>query len=130
MIRLSVVGSSSGGPTTLRVAGEIDVTTAQALRVAITGAAAVPGSELAVDMSGVTFIDCAGVDALVRAGDQLDRLCIQLQIVSPTLCVERILFLCELGHHFLFVYPVGRAVLALPAEIRDLRSSLPTQRDG
>jgi anti-anti-sigma factor len=56
--------------TTIRVFGEIDVTTVSPLESALE-LAVDPGCETVVDLSGVTFIDSTGVAALVRASNDL-----------------------------------------------------------
>ncbi|MFF2546483.1 STAS domain-containing protein [Kitasatospora sp. NPDC058063] len=62
----------SNQPFVVRASGEIDLDTAPALRGALT-AAFESHREVALDLSEVTFIDCAGLGALVRARNQADR---------------------------------------------------------
>jgi anti-anti-sigma factor len=70
-VPLSISTQVEGATVRLGVAGEVDLATGPQLRDAI---AASLGSdhhgELVVDLGGVTFLDCAGVNALL-AGRQL-----------------------------------------------------------
>ncbi|MGW4379726.1 STAS domain-containing protein [Kitasatospora sp. NPDC004531] len=59
-------------PFTVQVNGEIDLDTVPSLRRAL--AAAIDSHrEVVLDLSEVTFMDCAGLGALVRARNQADR---------------------------------------------------------
>ncbi len=56
--------------TSLFVVGEIDLATAPTLTAAITEALESDGIDtLIIDLAGVTFLDCTGIAALVRAAD-------------------------------------------------------------
>ncbi|MFI2608938.1 STAS domain-containing protein [Kitasatospora sp. NPDC018619] len=62
----------SDAPFVVRAHGEIDLDTAPALRRAL-AAALESHREVVLDLSEVTFMDCAGLGALVRARNQADR---------------------------------------------------------
>lgn len=66
------MNGQSNQPFIVRANGEIDLDTAPALHRAL---AAALGShrEVVLDLSEVTFMDCAGLGALVRARNQADR---------------------------------------------------------
>ncbi|MET7438724.1 STAS domain-containing protein [Streptomyces sp. NPDC004082] len=55
------------GVCVLQLAGEIDFTTAGALREAFADRDGIPGHRTVVDFSEVTFMDSSGVNALVGA---------------------------------------------------------------
>ena len=57
----------STAPLVVRVSGEIDVASAPKLREELLGALRRHGTRLAVDLGGVTFMDCAGINALLVA---------------------------------------------------------------
>jgi anti-anti-sigma factor len=55
----------------VRVVGELDLASAPELRDRIARAADDPTCEVVVDLSGVSFVDCAGLGALLTAQAQL-----------------------------------------------------------
>src|SRR5580693_1618172 len=57
----------STAPLVVAVSGEIDIASAPKLREELLGALRRLGSRLALDLGGVTFMDCAGVSALLAA---------------------------------------------------------------
>jgi anti-anti-sigma factor len=57
----------SGRTAVVSAAGEIDITNAEGLRDALLSALNAGASALVVDMTSTTFLDSAGVTALVRA---------------------------------------------------------------
>jgi len=114
-----------GGDGQLRRAGphavitmpaEIDMTNAGQVREALL--AAVSGqASLIVDMSGTTFCDSAGVQAVVTAGRQAAAAGTQLRLVATA--VLRI-FTVTGADQLIPVYPTLEAALAeAPADIRD-----------
>ncbi|WP_413760769.1 MEDS domain-containing protein [Streptomyces sp. MMBL 11-3] len=67
---LRLVPSFRDGQPSLRVIGDVDHHCAPALAAALEGALDRPG-DIVVDMSGLQFIDLAGVRALVRTAERL-----------------------------------------------------------
>jgi anti-anti-sigma factor len=57
----------STAPLVVGVSGEIDIASAPKLREELLGALRRHGARLALDLGGVTFMDCAGVNALLSA---------------------------------------------------------------
>ncbi|GAA2753488.1 STAS domain-containing protein [Kitasatospora cinereorecta] len=99
-------------PFVVRANGEIDLDTATSLRRAL---AAALGShrEVVLDLSEVTFMDCAGLGALVWARNHADRCGARLVLRGAGRCVVRLLKLTGL-HRRLAVEPeVARARRAL-----------------
>lgn len=62
-----------GGPVTLRVAGELDISTAPQLRLEIDAAMTTPPGDLILDLSEVTFLDSSGLAVLFSAARRLAR---------------------------------------------------------
>jgi anti-sigma B factor antagonist len=57
----------STAPLVVGVSGEIDIASAPHLREELLGALRRHGARLALDLGGVTFMDCAGVNVLLAA---------------------------------------------------------------
>ncbi len=65
---------TEGGTATVRPAGDVDLTTEPGLRKAIGSALDDAGTRrLIVDLSGVTFLDCRGLGALVEGRRRADE---------------------------------------------------------
>ncbi|MEU8517688.1 STAS domain-containing protein [Kitasatospora sp. NPDC048722] len=90
-------------PFVVRARGEIDFDTAPSLRRAL-AAALESHREVVLDLSEVTFMDCAGLGALVRARNQADRSGRRLVLRGAGRCVVRLLKLTGL-HRRLAVEP-------------------------
>ena len=73
----------------LRIAGELDLATAPLIRDAAVVLAGSPAEDLVIDMAGVTFIDAAGVGALMTLAHAQSTAGAQLTFVGvPALCRE------------------------------------------
>ncbi|MEU4234458.1 STAS domain-containing protein [Nonomuraea sp. NPDC026600] len=88
---------------TLTPVGEIDLLTAGALRVAIEDTLQAPGPvDVVVDLATVTFLDCAGIGALVAGHNIAIRRGRGYTVVNPQRRVRRVLELAgvleELTH--------------------------------
>ncbi|MEP6600171.1 MAG: STAS domain-containing protein [Actinomycetota bacterium] len=85
----------------LVVTGEVDLASVDQFRIAatrlLTGRAA---SALRVDLSAVTFIDAAGVGALITIRNAAGHQGKRLVLISPAPCVRRILTLTQLTDAF------------------------------
>ncbi|GAA2837034.1 hypothetical protein GCM10010441_71790 [Kitasatospora paracochleata] len=90
-------------PIVVRANGEIDLDTATSLRRAL-AAALESHREVVLDLSEVTFMDCAGLGALVRARNQADRCGARLVLRGAGHRVVRLLKLTGL-HRRLAVEP-------------------------
>jgi anti-sigma B factor antagonist len=84
------------GLTVVTVTGELDLATAPALRHQLRRAADASSPDLAVDLSQVTFFDCAIVGVLVRAMNnvQAEGGCLRLRGLTGG--PKRLLDLCHL----------------------------------
>ena len=61
------VGIRPGAPPVVEVRGEIDIQSAPQLRDELLQVVRRHGPQLALDLAGVTFLDCAGVNVLLAA---------------------------------------------------------------
>jgi|HubBroStandDraft_4_1064222.scaffolds.fasta_scaffold507190_1 anti-sigma B factor antagonist len=85
--------------TTVRLAGEIDVSNANVLRDALEMACE-PGRRIVVDMEAVRYIDSSGVVALLAVADQAGDAHQGLSIQRPSPNVRRILGILGLTYYF------------------------------
>jgi anti-anti-sigma factor len=73
MVEIAVVANPHTSVTTLRVCGELDLSTASELDQAVRTALRPPTRAVMVDLEQVTFLDCSTVGLLVRRGQQARR---------------------------------------------------------
>ena len=99
---LSVTVERSGDVSVVRAAGEIDLYTAQALRIA-TGAAVSTGAIIAVDLSAVTFLAAEGLSILVDTRKLAQRRGTRLYLIARHRAVLRPLELTGLTATFTIV---------------------------
>lgn len=99
--RLTVRISESGRHMSARVAGEIDHTCAPTLDRVLHDSIRRAPDGLDLDFSGVTFFDCGGLNALLRARSLAGHLGVTLTVTAPGPAVERLLTLT--GTHVLFL---------------------------
>ena len=66
-----VVEPTDGSPPILRLSGELDLATADELRVSLDNALS-SGSPLVVDMAGVVFIDASGLRPILQAAASMN----------------------------------------------------------
>jgi anti-anti-sigma factor len=71
--------------------GEIDIATAPAIRRILLAAISGGNVHLAVNMSGVTFIDAAGIGVLVAAANRARQAGGGLSLLAPSRQVRRLL---------------------------------------
>jgi anti-sigma B factor antagonist len=79
-------GDSDGIPV-ISVAGQLDISNAAALEQALARVAAARPRALIFDLSGLEFMDSAGVSVLVRARAQVG----EVRLRSPTPIVRRLI---------------------------------------
>jgi anti-anti-sigma factor len=68
---LTVTPSSEDGIPVLAVIGELDMSNATVLKTAIASAGAERGGRLVFDLSGLRFIDSAGIAVLLEAAERV-----------------------------------------------------------
>jgi anti-anti-sigma factor len=104
----------SGRTAVVTATGEIDLTNAEGLRDALLSALNAGALGLVVDMTATTFIDSAGVTALVRASRRATatEATVRLAVIAPA--VLRVLNLVGIDQ-LIQVHPsVADAVASLP----------------
>jgi anti-anti-sigma factor len=84
----------------LRVAGELDLATADDFRASGIRAVGTGRCTVHLDLSAVTFMDAAGVGALVAIGNHADALDGRVVLRRPSGAVRRILDLTGLRERF------------------------------
>lgn len=103
-------------------AREIDLTNAESLRDALLSALNSGALGLVVDMTATTFIDSAGVTALVRASRRAAASEATVRVAATAPAVLRVLNLVGIDQ-FIEVHPsVAEAVASLPAQCAEPRA--------
>ena len=99
------VDVQSTAPLVVRVSGEIDIASAPNLRDELLGAIRQHGAQLALDLSGVTFMDCAAINVLVaaRRHARLDGGWVRVLHASER--ARKVLTLTGLHHEFALTGP-------------------------
>jgi anti-anti-sigma factor len=106
----------SGRTAVVSASGEIDITNAEGLRDALLSALNAGAAALVVDMTSTTFLDSAGITALVRAIRRAAATDTALRLAVTAPPVLRVLHLVGVDR-LLDVYP----------SLTDAMSSLPDQ---
>ncbi|MDQ1374196.1 MAG: hypothetical protein QOJ09_1534 [Actinomycetota bacterium] len=88
-----VLDASSAEESVLAIKGEFDAACAELFGDAATAMLAKPGvhHDLAVDMSGVGFMDSAGLAAILAAYNAANRQGVRLWVREPTAHARRVL---------------------------------------
>ena len=121
----------SGQTAVVAAAGEIDLTNAEWLRDALLSALNAGASALVVDLTATTFLDSAGVTALVRASRRASASDAVLRLAVTAPAVLRVLNLVGLDQ-LISVYPsVAAALDSLPqATVIDSSTHIPSESDA
>lgn len=82
---------SPASSATVVLDGEIDIATGPAIRRSLIAAIRGRNVHLAVDMSGVTFIDASGIGVLVAAANRARQTGGGLSLLAPSPQVRRLL---------------------------------------
>jgi anti-anti-sigma factor len=93
---------------TVEVTGELDVDSGPYLQEQLRSITRAYGADLALDLSGVTFIDCSGVNALLASGRDARRLGGRTRVTCASPCVRRIAGILGL-ERVLGIMPSGQA---------------------
>jgi anti-sigma B factor antagonist len=95
----------STAPLTVSISGEVDIASAPKLREELLGAMRRHGAQLALDLSGVTFMDCAGINVLLAAR-RLARLDGGwVRVLQASHRARKVLTLTGLHHEFALAGP-------------------------
>ena len=85
---LDITSETSGDDVTLTVGGEIDVNTCGQLQEALV---ALPGRHVALDLSGVGFIDSSGLRSIIAGHRSISEAGGSLRIVALSAPARRLL---------------------------------------
>jgi anti-anti-sigma factor len=88
--QLEVQVLTDGGRCTLRLAGELDFASRRSLEEALLGAEKLGPERITVDVERLSFIDSAGIEALVVAKRRADADSRELAVCKPTGQVRRV----------------------------------------
>jgi anti-sigma B factor antagonist len=97
-------GSAPWSGAVVRVAGEVDCSTVPAMRAAFDQAWGDGKDELLVDLSGTTFMDCAGLTVLLQARSAWGG---RLTLYRPPRSLRRILHALDMDDAFAIAEAVG-----------------------
>jgi anti-sigma B factor antagonist len=97
------VGVAGENPAVVRVEGELDLAGVSRLVAVVERL----DGDIELDCSGLTFIDAAGLGALVKAHRTCENRGAQLVVLDPSPTVTRLLYLAELDM-VLHVRPNGQ----------------------
>jgi len=100
------------GHTVVEIRGELDLSSAPALRDRLLEIAADGPVRLILDLSGLTFMDSTGISVLVATERQAHVLGGTLSLAGPQKVVARVLHITSLDKHFPTFPTVGDAVQA------------------
>src|SRR5262245_18964115 len=95
-ISTSIVGTDAW----VALHGDLDLASVADVEFALTDAAARSQSYVFVELTGVTFIDAAGIGALVRAAAALGAKCRRLRLLGPADEVQYRLDITGTSEHF------------------------------
>ena len=87
LVRIEVSGDST--TARLTAVGEVDSSSAPALRTSLDGVFDAGVSELTIDLNGVTFLDSAGLCVLAAAHRLAARAGVRLRVVASSRAVLR-----------------------------------------
>jgi anti-sigma B factor antagonist len=88
------------GRARMRVTGELDAATAPRLRRCLSELAELGVDDFALDLGGVSFLDCAGLGALVSAKKRMRAVGGDVRVVSASRTVRRVLTLTGFARSF------------------------------
>jgi len=83
-------------PVVAEVSGDVDIATAPCLRETLLLAIQRYGPTISVDLQGVTFLDCAGIDALLAAARRARLEGGQVRVTRPSARAWRVISLLGL----------------------------------
>jgi anti-anti-sigma factor len=96
-MQLVATASPASGAVQLTVRGELDIASAPELQVVLESIVAGPHAVLVLDLTGLSFLDCAGMRPIRAARRALEARGGQLLVRHPSPIVERALLLGGLG---------------------------------
>ncbi|MEV2229209.1 anti-sigma factor antagonist [Streptomyces phaeochromogenes] len=135
---LKIEAHQAGARTAVVIAGEIDLDGEQALKQVLSRALAESVTGVDLDLSGVEFCDCSGLNALLRLRRRALKVSKTVVIQAADPAVERLLAVTETASLFEPAFPPTHAptgdaarATALPGQdARPGRTHRPTEEDA
>src|SRR4051794_34643197 len=94
---LAISAISGDGSAVVRLAGELDLSTASRAEQALVGELEPGAHTLVVDLRGLEFCDAAGIRVFVRTRRRAQEVGAEVRLVHPNRLVRRVLEITELG---------------------------------
>jgi anti-anti-sigma factor len=94
---LTIVAISGNGSSVVRLAGELDMSTATRAEQALVDELEPGSGTLVVDLRSLEFCDAAGLRAFVRARRRAEEVGAKVRLVHPNHLVRRVLEVAELS---------------------------------
>jgi anti-sigma B factor antagonist len=113
--RLRLSARRQDGTVTVAVGGEVDIATAPELKSYLDKILLADPRRVVLNLSGIPFIDAAGLGALVQFKERAERQRTALLLADVPAAVLRLLRLTKLDGHFGYLSP--------PAQIREPQST-------
>ena len=95
----------STAPLVVKVSGEIDIASGPKLREQLLGVMRRSGARLALDLSGVTFMDCAGINVLLAARGRARLEGGSVRVLRASRRARKVLMLTGLHQEFALAGP-------------------------
>ncbi len=86
--------TSTGDQVTVALAGEIDLSTADALGELLQGVVATKPARVVVDLAQVSFLDSSGIHRLLTAAHAATDVGCTLRVTNPSDIIMRVLTIC------------------------------------
>ena len=86
-------GSDDSGSPLIKLVGDLDISSVDELRVAVEAATATTPQRLTFDLSGLRFMDSAGISVLLGAARDIPA----VALLEPQAAVRRVIELTGLG---------------------------------
>jgi anti-sigma B factor antagonist len=103
--------------------GEIDISNVEDLNQGLRSALARRPRQLLVDMSGVSYMDSAGITTLLHARQAVDRIGAELVLVGGSPFIRRLLQMIGVGRLFAHHETVAAALAALSNDSSETANS-------
>jgi anti-anti-sigma factor len=93
----NAVSSSAGGSEefVLVISGDLDIATRDAVPLLVRDAITSTTAEIGLDLSGIDFIDCAGLTGIMRARKLAVEHGCRMHVAAASPAVERLLMLTD-----------------------------------
>jgi anti-anti-sigma factor len=111
IVDISFLSGPYDDPLVMRLSGELDITSATDVRCALIAALEHPRS-VVIDLSGLTFCDCAGIRIFAEISDRCAVGGRSFRLAAPPRIVYRTLTLLRVGDQLAIYATVDAAIAA------------------